>query len=503
MINNILDLLKFQIINNLFNINFKDIIDYFIYFPIYSILIISFSLIIIYLSNDINYYINYIINYNTKYIILEGKRHFNSNKYYSNYEEFYSIRFRAIWWYINENLNSFNIDSLKEFTTIQSNYNEYGNKINNNNNNNIDNCYIINQKNKFKINKYIYCNILIDKYNYGNNQSDKNIIEDNISIYLIVKNKSLIIIHDFIKKVLLEYQIKLNILRQNKLFIYSLNCDNFKSDNYKSEIQYNWDETEFISNKNFTNIFFKDKNIILEKINNFCNNEELYNKYGIPYHLGILIYGPPGTGKTSFIKAITNYLNRHLIVINMNKIKTNQNLSTIFNEKTYNKLNKNNSINWKNKILLFEDIDCSIDIIKKRKNEYELDSDSDSESTKKIKKFKYIPDNPDKITLGHILNLLDGVKENPGRIIIITTNHKDKIDQALLRPGRIDLCLEFNNINYDILTEMYNYYYKQNIQTIKNLLTINIEKITAAEITNIFKNSITSEDFINTINNYI
>ena len=50
----------------------------------------------------------------------------------------------------------------------------------------------------------------------------------------------------------------------------------------------------------------------------------------------------------------------------MNKIKTNQNLSEIFNESTYNKLNKENSINWKDKILLFEDIDCNIDIIKNR-----------------------------------------------------------------------------------------------------------------------------------------
>lgn len=37
-----------------------------------------------------------------------------------------------------------------------------------------------------------------------------------------------------------------------------------------------------------------------------------------------------------------------------------------------------------------------------------------------------------------LLNVLDGVVDSPGRIVIMTTNHPDALDAALIRPGRID-----------------------------------------------------------------
>jgi len=50
------------------------------------------------------------------------------------------------------------------------------------------------------------------------------------------------------------------------------------------------------------------------------------------------------------------------------------------------------------------------------------------------------------INLSHLLNLIDGVVEMHGRIIIMTTNHVDKLDDALIRPGRIDLKVNFQRI---------------------------------------------------------
>ena len=55
--------------------------------------------------------------------------------------------------------------------------------------------------------------------------------------------------------------------------------------------------------------------------NFFINNKDWYNKEGNPYTFGLGLSGPPGTGKTSIIKCIANMLNRHLIVIPLNKIK--------------------------------------------------------------------------------------------------------------------------------------------------------------------------------------
>jgi ATP-dependent 26S proteasome regulatory subunit len=50
----------------------------------------------------------------------------------------------------------------------------------------------------------------------------------------------------------------------------------------------------------------------------------------------------------------------------------------------------------------------------------------------------------EKLTLSTVLNILDGVLEQPGRIIIMTSNHPEKLDSALLRPGRIDVIVHFD-----------------------------------------------------------
>jgi SpoVK/Ycf46/Vps4 family AAA+-type ATPase len=65
----------------------------------------------------------------------------------------------------------------------------------------------------------------------------------------------------------------------------------------------------------------------------------------------------------------------------------------------------------------------------------------------------------DNITLDDILNLWDGIRENTGRIMIITTNHYDRLDPALIRPGRIDMALNLGNATRSTIAEMYLHYY--------------------------------------------
>ena len=67
--------------------------------------------------------------------------------------------------------------------------------------------------------------------------------------------------------------------------------------------------------------------------------------------------------------------------------------------------------------------------------------------------------NNDKITLSFILNIIDGIRETPGRILIITSNNYESLDPALIRPGRIDMTLEMKNASVDVIKEMYNHYY--------------------------------------------
>lgn len=61
----------------------------------------------------------------------------------------------------------------------------------------------------------------------------------------------------------------------------------------------------------------------------------------------------------------------------------------------------------------------------------------------------------EKLDLGTMLNLMDGILETPGRIIVMTSNHPEKLDPALIRPGRIDLIVKFDYCDKSEIVEIY------------------------------------------------
>jgi chaperone BCS1 len=259
----------------------------------------------------------------------------------------------------------------------------------------------------------------------------------------------------------------------------------------------------------------------MEKINHFLKNKEWYYNKGIPYSLGIGIHGPPGTGKTSFIKALATYTNRNIICISLKLIKTKKQLDSIFFEERYNDDNKRHSITFDKKIIVFEDIDCIGDIVmdrEKKKNKTNLNSNIGlgrklhldemtmtskvnmgdlletiaemDDLTKKGISTAIIPktigdDEP--ITLDDILNLWDGIRETPGRIMIISSNHYDDLDTALKRPGRIDITLELSYASRQIISEMYKHLFEIDIDPVI-LEQVNDNFYSPAEIINIYMN---------------
>jgi ATP-dependent 26S proteasome regulatory subunit len=98
--------------------------------------------------------------------------------------------------------------------------------------------------------------------------------------------------------------------------------------------------------------------------------------------------------------------------------------------------------------------------------------------------------------LDDILNLWDGLKETPGRILGISSNHYDMLDPALIRPGRIDITLKLDNVSHNIIREMHKRYYNVVIDE-RKLKKIKDKFYSPAEIINCYvMNKDSPRDFI-------
>lgn len=201
----------------------------------------------------------------------------------------------------------------------------------------------------------------------------------------------------------------------------------------------------------FQNSYFQEMNAVLKKIDFFLHNKAWYQAKGIPYNLGILLYGEPGCGKTRFIKQLMNYTHRHGIDIKLNDGMDFHNLQhLIYNEE----LDETHIIPQDQRVLIFEDIDALGEVVKERPNTstpVASACDNSNNDIKIISNLLKMTNETKNNNLSYLLNMLDGIHECSGRILIMTTNKVDVLDKALIRPGRIDLKLHFKKCSaYDI-----------------------------------------------------
>tara|TARA_B100000963_G_scaffold360148_1_gene389945 strand:- start:7319 stop:8944 length:1626 start_codon:yes stop_codon:yes gene_type:complete len=415
-------------------------------------------------------------------IVIEGKRCFKNGPYSAQNNNLFSFSFYAIWTHVEKQLcKSKDIYSIKECGENNGVFDDWGDPISKNNKNDVT-TYVVNQSKPFIISDQIYC--LVDTYSEdiesGNGSNSKISTKiENIKIKLFSYTKSVDKIKSFVEKITTKYVESMHDSRLGKTWIYTYEGMEHDDDGHDERHTHRrWRECEFNTTTSFNNIFFNQKTLLLEKIDFFINNKDWYNHQGKPYTLGIGLSGPPGTGKTSIIKSIAKQLNRHLIVIPLDKIKSTKEFTAAFYESRYNKANKPNSINFTDKIIVFEDIDCMSDIvftrektpstpteegIKKEPSQSQLIStvikackDDDYEPLKSLKT------DEDKLTLSFVLNVIDGIRETPGRIIIISSNYYDKLDKALVRPGRIDMCLNMKLASLEVIEQMFQHFYGYN-----------------------------------------
>jgi len=209
---------------------------------------------------------------------------------------------------------------------------------------------------------------------------------------------------------------------------------------------------EFNTSKSFQNVYGTHVDELKERLDLFINHPDWYMERGIPHSLGILLHGVPGAGKTSTIKAIAKDTHRHIFNLSLRPYTSQRQLTNLFFNETvviygHDGNKQTLKIPLSRRVYVIEDIDCLTDVVMDRNlvgNAAAKDGDA--------------------VTLSFLLNLLDGVLETPGRILIITSNFPDKLDRALVRPGRIDVTIEFSNASREFILDMVNKFYEMKMK---------------------------------------
>jgi len=218
-----------------------------------------------------------------------------------------------------------------------------------------------------------------------------------------------------------------------------------------------------------------------------------------------MFHGEPGCGKTSTIKAIANVGRRHIINIHLSEIKSKEQLNHLFfNDEiqVYDGTKTERfTIPVNERMYVIEDIDAMGDTVLRR--EWKRPESSSKKKEPKVDEFG-IPmmqeEEKNPIDLSFLLNLLDGTLESSGRIIAITTNFPERIDRALIRPGRIDMILQFKKCSISILKEMVESFYDAELDSERLNDESLQEKWSPAEVNQIlFRNFNSMENAIHEI----
>lgn len=157
----------------------------------------------------------------------------------------------------------------------------------------------------------------------------------------------------------------------------------------------------------------------------FLEEQEWYRARGIPHRRGYLLYGPPGNGKTSFCQVLAGELGLPLCLLTLSdKDLSDTTLAAVLR------------VTPARALIMMEDVDALF--VKREPGKYHRG-----------------------VSFSGLLNAIDGIASQEGRILIMTTNHRENLDPALIRPGRVDVQIEVTNANKDMATRLFLRFFPQ------------------------------------------
>jgi chaperone BCS1 len=179
-----------------------------------------------------------------------------------------------------------------------------------------------------------------------------------------------------------------------------------------------WEKIKGINPRSLDTVYIsKDKlDSIKREISSFLVSKDSCIERGIPWKLSFLFEGEAGTGKSSLALALSSHYNLPIYIVSMSGMTCDEQL-----------MESMNTVPQKS-IMLIEDVDSQGVSVSREDN-----SPNNKNSS---------------VSMSGILNSIDGITSPDGRILIMTTNHPEKLDPALIRAGRIDHRINVSKLSY-------------------------------------------------------
>lgn len=193
------------------------------------------------------------------------------------------------------------------------------------------------------------------------------------------------------------------------------------------------------------------RDLLLSTVQTFLDSESWYSEHGIPYQLGILLYGPPGTGKTSVAKALASHFKLGICSLSIGQLGKLQD--------AVSKLPQHS-------LLVVEDIDSELSIHRRQEKSASSGSATIAPNISSSEEPSIAPLLRGSLKMSDVLNSIDGLLHKHGRIMVFTTNHLEKLDDAFLRPGRVDLKLEIGYIGLREFRTFLRHFFPERLEAI-------------------------------------